>query len=52
MSRSVCELCHTGILVFQQTGKVRAPHARIYRCSYCGTQTVRDLVTDEDVTHG
>ncbi len=38
----VCESCHTGILVFQQTGAVRRPDARVYRCNCCGSQVFRD----------
>lgn len=32
----VCEGCHTGLLIFVQTGKVGDSAARLYRCNHCG----------------
>lgn len=32
----ICQICHTGLLVFLQTGSVRRPEAKVYRCSHCG----------------
>ncbi len=38
----VCDSCHTGLLVFVQTGLVRRPHARVYKCSHYGQLVERE----------
>jgi hypothetical protein len=38
----VCQHCNTGLMVFVQTGAVRAPHAKVFRCNYCGFVELRE----------
>jgi RNase P subunit RPR2 len=37
----ICHSCKTGLLVFLQTGSVRHPEAKIFRCSHCGNIVTR-----------